>query len=395
MKPLFVVGGLYSKANGVAWIMRDLATALGRAGAPVDVYGAECSGSGLSSIGHQIFEAPTRWYGRKGLWLGGVSLSPRLKHALCAAIDAADVVHNHSVWMLPNSYASCIARKKSKPLVLTAHGALEPWALQHSRFKKKIVGKWFQYKDLRTANCIQVNSESELRGIRQLGLKQPTAIIPNGVNLSDFDDLPHRDDFAESFAIPRHKKQILFMGRLHRKKGVNLLVQAWSELASQFEDWHLVLAGPDDGLRSVCEALVADADIGERVTFTGNLDGSRKLQALAAADVFALPSHSEGFSMAVLEAMACRLPVLLTPGCNFPEATSEGGGILADATIQGITHGLRKLIESSGSERSVMGRCGRLAVERSYTWDRIAEQTLDLYRWLFGTGPEPQFVRRG
>ncbi len=135
MKPVFVVGGLYSLANGVAWIMRDLAAALGRAGSPVTVCAADCYGRGLASIGH-VFEPPSRWVSAKGLWLGGLSWSPALKRQMGRTVSEADLIHNHSLWMLPNSYGSRAARRQHKPVVITAHGALEPWALEHSGWKK-------------------------------------------------------------------------------------------------------------------------------------------------------------------------------------------------------------------------------------------------------------------
>lgn len=391
MKPVFVVGGLYSRANGVAWIMRDLAAAMGRAGSPVDVFGADCYGRGAASIG-EIFKPPTRYLTRKGLWLGGLSASPALKIFMRREIQKADVIHNHSVWMLPNSYSSRIGLKQDKPVVITAHGALEPWALQNSDWKKKLVGRWFQFKDLQTASCIHVNSKSELGGIRQMGLDQTAAIIPNGVNLFEFENLPPADQFAKEFSLPKDKRYILFMGRLHKKKGLDLLVQAWAKLASRFADWHLVVAGPDDGLLPECKDIVAAAGSHSHVTFTGNLQGVQKQQALSACSMFVLPSHSEGFSMAVIEAMACRLPVLLTPGCNFPEAAQHGAAVQVEASITGTIDGLEELLTKSPAELQDMGNRGRDLVESGYTWDIVARKTLDLYEWLDSGNGQPEFV---
>ncbi len=391
MKPLFVVGGLYSKANGVAWIMRDLATALGRAGAPVHVYAADCYGRGLPSIG-DIFEPPCQYRTRKGLWLGGLSWSPALKPYLRKGIQSADVVHNHSVWMLPNSYASRIALAENKPLVITAHGALEPWALQNSGWKKRLVGRWFQYQDLKTASCIHVNSHNEMRGIRQLGLTQPVAVIPNGIHLPDFQDLPDKTELAEAFPATADKRLILYMGRIHRKKGVDILVEAWGKLADEFSDAHLVVAGPDDGLLSKCTGIASRLNIHNRVTFTGNLQGRQKLQVLSAATLFVMPSHSEGFSMSVMEALACRLPVLLTPGCNFPEAATAGAAIEVAPTIGETYYGLRQLLELSDDARDRMGEAGCRLIREEYTWDIVATKTLTLYAWLCSQTERPSFV---
>jgi glycosyltransferase involved in cell wall biosynthesis len=294
--------------------------------------------------------------------------------------------------MLPNSYASRIALAENKPTVITAHGALEPWALLNSGWKKKIVRRWFQFQDLKTASCIHVNSHNEMRGIRQLGLTQPVAVIPNGIHFPDFQDLPPKVEFTEAFPETKGKRLILFLGRIHPKKGTDLLVRAWGQLASRFPDAHLVIAGPDVGLLEECKAIVHKFNIADRVTFTGNLQGRQKLQALSAADYFVLPSHSEGFSLAVIEAMACRLPVLFTPGCNFPEATAAGAAVEVSPTMAGVADGLRHLLELTDDARAQMGNSGSRLIQDGYTWDVVAQRTLALYSWLCSGTDCPSFV---
>jgi glycosyltransferase involved in cell wall biosynthesis len=389
IRPLFTVGGLYSTANGVAWIMRDLAAALGRIGAPVTVCAADCAGR--RSIGH-IFEPPTRWVSAPGHWLGGLSWSQKLKPILEHEIARADVVHNHSVWMLPTSYACRVAERLDRPVVFTAHGTLEPWALAHSGWKKRLVGWAFQNRDLERASCIHVNSEAEVEGIRAYGLKQPIAIIPNGVDATFLGPLPGRERFEREFPQAAGKRIVLFMGRLHKKKGLELLLRAWPRLAAQFNDWVLVIAGPDNGFEPTARQLIRELDLASSVILTGNLQGESKRQALGASDVFVLPSFSEGFSMAVLEAMAAGLPVLITPGCNFPQATSAGAALEMEATVEGTEAGLRRLLSLRDAERGKMGRAARTLVATRYTWDRVAEQTMELYSWLTGQEPRPEFV---
>jgi glycosyltransferase involved in cell wall biosynthesis len=386
MKPIFVVGGLYSQTNGVARIMRDLAAAVGRAGSPVTVFGAECFGR--NSVGH-IFERPSRWIARRGVWLGGLSWSPRLKRLLREGIRDADVVHNHSVWMLPNSYSSRIAGSSNKPVVITAHGTLERWALDHSRWKKRLVGRLFQDHDLHAANCLHVNSRRELEGVRAYGLKSPVAVIPNGIHIPDFEPLPPQSVFREAFPSTRDKKIALFMARLHVKKGLDHTLCAWSRVHMRFSDWHLVVAGPDRGFERQARQRVMEFGLDRSVTFTGNLEGDLRLAALAAAELFVHPSFSEGFSMAVLEALACRLPVLLTPACNFREATEAGAAIEVSPDAQGTAAGLVELLSLSDPERKAMGERGRALVEAGYTWDGVAQQMLTLYRWLCEGGERP------
>lgn len=389
LRPAFVVGGLYSEANGVARIMRDLASALGRAGSPVTVYGAECRGR--TSIGH-IFKPPTHWVGSPGLWLGGLSWSPKLKAQLNERLREADVIHNHSVWMLPNHYSSRAARDANRPVMITAHGTLEPWALRNSRWKKRAAGLLFQDRDLKRADCIHVNSERELAGVRAYGLTQPVAVIPNGVDLCEFEGLPSPEVFVEAFPATRGKKIALFMARLHVKKGLEHLIRGWADLHEEFSEWQLVIAGPDRGFASAAQRLVQELAVDASVTFTGNLAGEQRLAALSAASLFVQPSFSEGFSMAVLEALACRLPVLLTPGCNFGAAIKADAGIEVAANSQATAAGLRQLLEMTDSARREMGQRGRKLVEEEYTWDRVAEQTLDVYHWLTGKRSAPATI---
>lgn len=391
LKSLFVVGGLYSLSNGVAWIMRDLAAALGRAGSPVDVFGADCYGRGETSVGH-IFESPSRWHTAKGLWLGGLSISPGLKHTIYAAVPKADIVHNHSVWMLPNSYSSRAAEKNGKPVVITAHGTLEPWAVQNSGWKKRLVGRWFQNHELHQASCILVNNTTEIAGIRQYGLKNPIAVIPNGVHLPDFDPPASPEPFLAKFPQTRGKRLALFMARIHEKKGLGHLVPAFAEVSRTNPDWHLVIAGPDGGDLPRIQGLIAQLNIADRVTFTGPLHGELKASARSAAQVFVQPSFSEGFSMSILEALACRLPVLLTPGCNFPEAVAADAAISVEPETCSCTEGLRQLLSQSEAQLTQMGERGRALVESRYQWDAVAQETLQLYRWLITGGSTPEFI---
>ena len=391
LKPLFVVGGLYSLSNGVAWVMRDLAAALGRAGSPVGVYGADCYGRGEASVG-QVFDPPTRWVTAKGLWLGGLSWSPGIKTALARDIPHADIIHNHSLWMLPNAYSSSIAHQHGKPVLISSHGTLEPWAWRHSGWKKKLVGRWFQYRDLERAACIHVFNHTEIEGVRTAGFRNPIAVIPNGVHLPDFEEQVSSELFLNTFPETRGKRLALFMARVHEKKGLGHLLPAFGQLAAKYPDWHVVIAGPDAGDMTRSRAMVDQFAIRDRVTFTGALQGELKASARAAAQAFLQPSFSEGFSMSIIEALACRLPVLLTPGCNFPEAVTAGAAISVDPTVEDCTRGLHELLSQTPTELRAMGERGRRLIESRYQWDTVAQDTMRLYRWLISGGSAPEFV---
>ncbi len=389
MEIIYIVGGLYTEASGIGRILCDLANAMGQRGNPVRVYTAYCKNEKPAD---HLLTPPNRCIAEPGLWMGRLSSSPALKRKLTSDIPDVDVVHNHSMWMLPNAYSSQIAYNLKKPVLFTAYGYLEPWALSHSRWKKRVVGWWFQNRDLKRAACIHVNSIHEIEGIRSYGLKNPIAVIPNGVRLSDFSDLPDRSEFITAYPALSDKRIILFLSRLHPKKGLSHLVAAWKRIKGDHREWHLVIAGPDDGHETEIRRQVEKMALSESVTFTGLLTGRDKLAAYSAADVFALPSFSEGFSMAILEALSCRLPVLITPMCNFPDVAKIGAGIEVMPDIDHTEKGLRDLIEMSDNERNRAGRLGRQLIEESYTWDYIAAKMMDLYKWMSGGGPVPPTV---
>ncbi len=250
----------------------------------------------------------------------------------------------------------------------------------------------FQNRDLERADCIQVNSSSEAGGVRRYGLRCPIAVIPNGIHPPDFDDLPPQSALAQQFPELRGRRIMLYLARLHQKKGLGHLLPAWSKLAADHSDWHLVIAGPDRGYEATARQLVSDLELSSRVTFTGPLEGQDKRSALASADVLVQPSFSEGFSMTLLEALVCRIPVLLTPGCHFPEAVLANAAVQVNPTVESTAEGLERLLSLDETERRAMGGRGRALVEARYTWDRVAAQTLEMYSWLAGKSPQPQCV---
>ncbi|MEP0764481.1 MAG: glycosyltransferase, partial [Chloroflexota bacterium] len=164
-----------------------------------------------------------------------------------------------------------------------------------------------------------------------------------------------------------------FLGRLHARKGLQLLLPAFAGALKHVPEARLLVAGPDEGMLAALTAQARDLALGERVLFTGLLTGPDRLAALAAADLFALPAVGEGFSMAVLEALACGLPVLLTPGCHFPEAAEAGTGVVVPREVEPLRAALATLL-SDADQRAAMGRAARDLVAARYTWSQIVAQ---------------------
>ena len=323
----------------------------------------------------------------------GFGYSKVLKELWSERASEFEVVHSHGLWMYSDYLAFQSAKARRKPHVITPHGMLEPWALANSARKKKVMRRVFQDRALQNARVLHALCEAEAQVMRDLGLANPIALIPNGVNLFDFAALPDPAAFDEAFPVARARRVLLFMARLHPKKGLLPLLQAWRQLKAD-SGWLLVLAGPDEaGHRAQLEAQVEKLGLSNAVLFTGMLDGPLKRAALARADGFVLPSFSEGFSIAVLEAMACGVPVVLTPECHFPDAVAARAALQAAPEADSLQAQLRVLLGMNDEERAQMGRRGRELVERSYTWERVAADFERLYLWCADAGEKPACVQ--
>lgn len=385
----FVVGGISSKSSGVASVITDLTGAMGKIDTQITVFSVECKNHGIGAI---PVVPPALSVTRPGRWMGRLSYSKGLKQALDEHIPTVDLVHIHSLWTLPNSYGSLLAYKHGKPVVVSPHGSLESWAMKRSGWKKRVCEYWFQRKELERAQCIHALCDAEVEGFRSFGLTNPVAVIPNGVDLDAFANMPDSTEFTNLFPHAKDKRIVLFLSRVHPKKGLAHLLKAWKQIVHDYHDVILVVAGPDDGHLTAINDLTTDLELQNQVLFTGALYGREKLAAFSAAEFYVLPSFSEGFSMAILEAMASELPVLISDKCNFPEVSEFNAGLVVSANALDTEKGLRELLSMGQSERINMGRQGRALIESSYSWDQIAQKYLDLYEWITGKASKPETV---
>jgi glycosyltransferase involved in cell wall biosynthesis len=309
-----------------------------------------------------------------------------------AAVRSAEIVHLHGLWQGHTRRGARTAREARVPYLIAAHGMAEPWALRQKALKKKLYTALIEGKNLRRASCLHALSRPEIDHLRALAPRTPIALVPNGVNLASLEDLPDREVLEAQYPRLEGKFVLLFLGRLHVKKGLDLLAAALGSIVLEYPDVHLILAGNDDGARTPFLERMRDQGLLGHVTDVGHVSDERALQVWGAADAFVLPSYSEGFSMAILEALACRLPVVVTTACHFPELTAAEGGIVVPPTIDGVTCGLRDLLNRSPADRRKLGQHGRELVEQRYTWDQQAARLAEVYRWILGGGPAPEVI---
>jgi poly(glycerol-phosphate) alpha-glucosyltransferase len=267
--------------------------------------------------------------------------------------------------------------------------------VRNSRAKKRVAGMLFEHAHLRHARCLHALNDSEYRAIRGYGLVNPVAIVPNGVDLPDSAGTKCEPDWSSS--LPSDSRSLLFLGRIHPKKGLGNLLRAWAqareECAAAASPWHLIIAGWEQGgHRQELEQLSATLGTRTSVHFVGPQFDEQKTASLARADAFILPSFSEGLPMAVLDAWSHRLPVLMTPQCNLPEGFAAQAAIGMAPEPVSICAALEELFAMTALERRAMGDRGRRLVEERFTWPALAASMCSVYSWILGRGPMPACV---
>ncbi len=369
--PAYAFGGVVRSAEGMA-------RALPRRGHQVTVLTTDALSSDSRYDGPKdemrdgvrVLRARNRSVWLRGrLNLGTAFEMGRLAKGILADVD---VVHIHEFRTVENLL---VLPQVKQPVVLSAHGTLNLTTgrpiikrVWDGLFSAGMAGRIDQIIGLSEAELVEVQSVWSAYGwqLPRAGLRQ----IPNGVDLAEFAALPDGREFREQYDLGEGPI-CLYMGRLHPRKGVDLLLEAFR--AADVPGARLVIAGPDEGL---LERLRGLAD--ERVSFTGYLGGQQRLAALGAADCFALPAVGEGLPMGVLEAMAAGLPVLLTPGCNLPEVGETGAGLIVERETGPLAEALRRLLTDADLRRRMGAAAKRLVAER-FTWDAVAGDLEQVY----------------
>ncbi len=300
-------------------------------------------------------------------------------------IAKTDVVHLHAVWEPLLVFASRLALKYRKPYFVLLSGMLDPWALSQKPWKKKAAIFLTHRKMFDRASSLHVLSPREEERIRPLGLRAPRTLIPNGIFLEELEPLPPRDEFHKAHPELNDQPYILFLSRLHLQKGLDYLADGFALLAKENPTIRLVIAGPDFGSQAEITQQVHQLGVGDRVHFVGAVYGREKLAVLSGATCFALTSRQEGFSVAVIEALAAGLPVIISPACNFREVVAEGAGIVADLDPRQIAEALG-LVCGNPALRDRMSRAASDLVKARFTWQFIADKTIALYRTYASAG---------
>jgi glycosyltransferase involved in cell wall biosynthesis len=315
---------------------------------------------------------------------GRFAFSPGFARALRHRAGRVDIVHNHSLWAMPSVAAGLVVPGSGTNLITSPRGTLSPWALAHSKWIKRAI--WpLQRRALFAADLLHATSDAEFADIRAAGLTQPVVIIPNGI------DVPFE---VGSRVSSSGQRTLLFLGRIHPVKGVDLLLDSWRDLQSRHSDWRLVIAG--GGERAYLKAMHEKAARLElkRVEFAGPVYGREKTDMYRAAHLFVLPTHSENFGMAVAEALAHGLPAVVSKGAPWQGLESQHCGWWVDRRPDAFVDALDHAMACSETQLGDKGRRGREWMRTSFKWDVIGRNMAEVYRWLLDGGVKPAWVRQ-
>jgi glycosyltransferase involved in cell wall biosynthesis len=295
-----------------------------------------------------------------------------LGRALRADAGKFDLMHLHSLYMYHDRAGAAAARRAGIPYIVRPHGTLDPYIFKRRRTRKAIFEWWFQNRVLEQAAALYYTTEDEWRLAAPVSRNPHGFVVPNGLDTDEFADLPEKGAFRAKHPEIGNRPIVLFLGRLNFKKGLDLLAPAFGRVLAAGHDAHLVIAGPDDDMAEKTRGWLAAADALDRTTFTGMITGDDKLAALVDASMFVLPSYSENFGIAVAEAMACGLPVIISDAVNiWPEVESAEAGLVGPCDIDITARNIMQILDNP-ARASEMGANGIRLVRDRYSWDGIA-----------------------
>lgn len=383
-----VTASLSDRAGGLAATVPASVNAVTRVGIEAHVFGLH--DAGLDRAAHPYELASVR---AVSSWrFPGLRLAPALDRALAEV--HADVLHLQGLWLYPSIATLRWRVRTGGPVMISPHGMLDPWAMRNSAWKKRLALGLFERRNLSNAACLHALAQSERAAIRALGLRAPVAVIPNGVDLPAANSKPSRPAFLAGDS----RRILLFLGRIHPKKGLAETLRAWAQVLRDApnvaRDWVLVIAGWDDGGHADgLRRLACELEVEASVRFPGPIFGDEKAQLFDAAGALILASHSEGLPMAVLEAWAHACPVFMTRACNLPEGFAAGAAVEIPTDHEAMAPILARHLVNP--ELARLGAAGRTLVAERFSWDRVGRDLATVYTWLAGRAPRPDFVEMG
>ncbi len=374
MRVIHTVPGVIKEAGGPSYSVLRLCDSLVEIGADVS----------LATLAwpQTISQRPYIKQFRFGIGPRRLGISPDMKSWLKSQVKTGmEIVHNHSLFMMPNVYSGQVCRNSHAKLIVSPRGTFSGWALQRNALIKQIFWRFLQGPAVREAACFHVTSYSEYLDVRRMGFTQPVCVIPNGIDIPPLEFKPK---------MPRRK--VLFLGRIHPVKGIDILLNAWSVLEGRFPEWDLEILGPSsDGYQQKMMGLARDLNL-TRVSFGGAVYGVDKVKAYQSAELFVLPTHTENFGVAVAEALASAIPVVVTKGAPWRGLEKHGAGWWIDNGAASLVHNMDLAMRTDPTVLAKMGRAGREWMIREYSWGDIGQSMFSVYGWIMHGGQRPESI---
>ena len=372
LKIIQVVPRIANASSGPSLSVPSMCCAIRNAGCDVELFALE------PEPGKYLFDNTRLFPSRKWPLSQRFGVSPRMKEALSQAAISSQIIHTNSLWMMPNIYPASAVRGTNCKLVISPRGTLSPWALSRSRMRKRVVNWLGQRRCLESASCIHATSLEELSEIRKAGLSNPVAVIPNGVACPTT-LIQRADDNAQ--------KTLLFLARIHPTKGVDVLLDAWQNVQSEFPDWRLKIAGPNDNLYA--KQMITRSLSLRDVDFCGELAGDAKTKGFQDANLYVLPTHSENFGISVAEALSYGVPAIVFHGAPWQGLIHKNAGWWVEPGVASLAASLRIAMTHSSSELRQLGRNGHQWMQHEFDWQVIGKRMAAVYEWLVNGGDRP------
>ncbi len=291
--------------------------------------------------------------------------------------------HRHSLDIVSSYYAS----KNNIPYIIQAHGSVLPF-FQKEKLKE-IFDKLWGFKILQNASKVFALTEIEKKQYLKMGISEENIeIVPLGINLEEYDNLPLKGNFRKKYGISGADNLILFVGRIHKIKGLDLLVKSFKSLTDNLKndlikdsDIKLVIVGPDDGFLDEILELIKKLNLEKKIILTGPLYGEDKKEAIVDCDIFVMPSQYESFTTSGLEAMACEKPLIVTKNNHIQNWVDNNVGYSVDYNQKDLANSIEKLL-SDKEQKKKFGKKGRYLIEKKYNWDSIEKQIINIYKSL-------------
>jgi glycosyltransferase involved in cell wall biosynthesis len=390
---LHSVSGVGKSSFGLGQVVKNMAKAQLTLASSVDIWcfdnaddinwAAESSGFPLANIRGFSLTGP------KMFWF-----TPEMERAASGLSGRKfDVIHQHGIWTGASRATIKLREKNGVPAIIAPHGSLSRWTLSQSAWKKKIALSVYESRNLHQATCLHATSQSEINDFRDFGLVNPIAYIQNGITEESLIQCGNAEEFRRQYSIASDRRILLFLSRITPKKGLLMLVETIARLNDNFSNWQLIIAGVDEfGHKSEVEQRINDLSLTDSIKIIGPLFDQTKADAFSAADLFILPSLSEGFPMVVLDSLAAGVPVITTKSSSWEELNTYECGWWVDISHDAIYEAIRSATILSSEQLKEMGLKGKKLVSVKYTWSSLAQKTLDLYDWLLHRRDMPNFV---